>query len=633
MINNFCQLILTTAFYFILSIHENFSMLNHNHSISFDEHQRHKHHSLNNRIGGQFCDREKSPIDVRLNHIFHSVCGRKPNIDEKYQYFRYLKTGELNDIEFAASIQSNCGATMTDDPAILRMIDQVNIQTSNLTDWTTRMPDKIYAWTVDFHASPAACNMPLYTEIGVVLHAEVDHHPNCEYSGLCKDRLKVLELGNMMVGFSLDPDHDVLKRDFYEYYKNDSEFNRIDVFMCSHPMANCELFEKFEKPMILFATTRLEFGRDDQWVVWRKREIMRWNSNNNNALIKRQREWIEFVIKYYQLGKLVIVANNQYDVEYIEYFTGIRPEYIPSWCGDIDGSYSDKNTDWTAYVESCDVLIETGKVPGGDRYVPVLTTDEPLMSSDPEVDLLYLARDQNATYFLDLPTNKILIAPYRQHLWASNLNNLEIDHDIYIDMIDGRNWYVGNYSQLPPMIIHCNHELKTDHAPQRYRLYLGVVFIPYQTSLMTFFELYRFNIPLFAPTVELLIEWHRKYRILKDRIYGVPERYEDLIVNATGKYIPINTTIPNPNMEKVMESYEYWFKLADIYQFPHITYFSTWYELYEKISITNFTDIRQKMYHYNIQNRNDTKLKWKQIFKKLVPHKLKNDDFLNGEQE
>jgi hypothetical protein len=65
----------------------------------------------------------------------------------------------------------------------------------------------VYAWTVDFHASPAACNVPIYNDIGVVLHPEVDHPPNCIYAGFCKNRLKLLELGAYMVGFALDPDH------------------------------------------------------------------------------------------------------------------------------------------------------------------------------------------------------------------------------------------------------------------------------------------------------------------------------------------------------------------------------------------------------------------------------------------
>ena len=76
---------------------------------------------------------------------------------------------------------------------------------------------------------------------------------------------------------------------------------------------------------------------------------------------------------------------------------------------------------------------------------------------------------------------------------------------------------------------------------------------------------------MFAPTIELLITWHKSYQLLKDRIYGVPQRHIDIIENVTGIYIPINQSIPNPNAEGVMESYEYWFKFADMYQFPHIT--------------------------------------------------------------
>ena len=50
----------------------------------------------------------------------------------------------------------------------------------------------------------------------------------------------------VQAGFALDPDHSALKRRFTSYYKNDSEFNRVDVFICSHPVANCEIFKGYE---------------------------------------------------------------------------------------------------------------------------------------------------------------------------------------------------------------------------------------------------------------------------------------------------------------------------------------------------------------------------------------------------
>jgi len=71
-------------------------------------------------------------------------------------------------------------------------------------------------------------------------------------------------------GFSLDPCPNLLRRRFFDAYKNDEEFRRVDLFVCSHPVANCELFMPFNRSILVYATTRLEFGRNDQFVDWRK---------------------------------------------------------------------------------------------------------------------------------------------------------------------------------------------------------------------------------------------------------------------------------------------------------------------------------------------------------------------------
>jgi len=47
----------------------------------------------------------------------------------------------------------------------------------------------------------------------------------------------------------------------YEAYKDDEEFKRIDAFICSHPAANCEIFHMLGTPLVMYPTTRLEFGR------------------------------------------------------------------------------------------------------------------------------------------------------------------------------------------------------------------------------------------------------------------------------------------------------------------------------------------------------------------------------------
>ncbi|CAF5192647.1 unnamed protein product, partial [Rotaria magnacalcarata] len=40
----------------------------------------------------------------------------------------------------------------------------------------------------------------------------------------------------------------------------------------------------------------------------------------------------------------------------------------------------------------------------------------------------------------------------------------------------------------------------------------GIIHIPYQVSLMSIFEQYRMNIPLFVPSLDLLTEWHYTYQ-------------------------------------------------------------------------------------------------------------------------
>eukprot|EP01033_Poteriospumella_lacustris_P020857 gene20857-15370_t len=89
--------------------------------------------------------------------------------------------------------------------------DQSHSPTSYLLNesyaWETYFPNKVYAWSLDLHAAPVGCNQAVYRDVGVVLHAENNHHPYCKYYGLCStERLQVFSISRGE-GFSLDPDH------------------------------------------------------------------------------------------------------------------------------------------------------------------------------------------------------------------------------------------------------------------------------------------------------------------------------------------------------------------------------------------------------------------------------------------
>jgi len=99
---------------------------------------------------------------------------------------------------------------------------------------------------------------------------------------------------------------------FYEAYKNDSEMATVDAFIGFHVVAMCEVFATFNKSLLVIPTIRYELYRwgRTRWNLWNE-ELKRIAANSRN----------------------IVGANNLYDVKYIQYFTGIRPHWVPSYCG------------------------------------------------------------------------------------------------------------------------------------------------------------------------------------------------------------------------------------------------------------------------------------------------------------
>ena len=85
-------------------------------------------------------------------------------------------------------------------------------------------------------------------------------------------------------------------RNFYNVYKNRSDWQSVDAFVCMYPAATCELFVPFNRSIIILTTTRYDAGRRSigDWRRWNDR-LERINADDRN----------------------VVAANNQYDVEYM----------------------------------------------------------------------------------------------------------------------------------------------------------------------------------------------------------------------------------------------------------------------------------------------------------------------------
>ena len=142
----------------------------------------------------------------------HTFCNKTLPNEFSKKILRYLKTGEYNFCIIGHILLRHCGPSVlqsflkTNESKRLSTQLAIVLKTllrnsSSVTSWECVLGNQVYMWTVDFHASPSVCNIPIYKNISVVLHPEIDHRPHCEYSGFCKDRLQIFGLGGYMVSF------------------------------------------------------------------------------------------------------------------------------------------------------------------------------------------------------------------------------------------------------------------------------------------------------------------------------------------------------------------------------------------------------------------------------------------------
>ena len=259
----------------------------------------------------------------------------------------------------------------------------------------------------------------------------------------------------------------------------------VDAFACFHVPSLCELFEPFNKSLIILSTIRYELGR------FGKERWTKWNQN---------------LIRYASMPWNVVAANNRYDVEYIKYFTGIQPLLIPSFCGYTNQTYN---------------ATRKGFLIAENR-------DSHFMN-------IFL---RNFTEAYKLANSSFELWPIRQ----------KYPHYEYSDI--------------------AAHQ--------------GIVYVPYQVSVMSFFEQYRMNIPLFVPTKELLSQWVYEFQ------RNVCQKVELVQWTAMKPTHLLDHTLPSiPFRTRIQWTYMLFvtgLQFCDYYHFPHVTYYKSIPDLVEILS-------------------------------------------------
>ncbi len=142
----------------------------------------------------------------------------------------------------------------------------------------------------------------------------------------------------------------------------------------------------------------------------------------------------------------------------------------------------------------------------------------------------------------------------------------------------------------------------------------GLIYVPYQVSLMSLFEQYRMNIPLFFPSLDLLTDWHYKYRVVKERTWdGVSGNLKNSSVISSA----LGSDIPDPNNEFDRNAIRYWLQFSDFYQWPHITYFNSTDDLAMKLINTNLTEVSRNMKIHNANLTKSLHEQWRQILERI----------------
>ena len=167
--------------------------------------------------------------------------------------------------------------------------------------------------------------------------------------------------------------------------------------------------------------------------------------------------------------------------------------------------------------------------------------------------------------------------------------------------------------------------LKFVHIRRLYRRYEhadlaqhpAIVWVPYQVSVMSFFEQYRMNIPILVPSLQLMADWIVLYGMMPQRTWaGV---FGQCPVGSSITPHPSESSVPDPNDDSNMTAVKFWLQFADFYSFPHVLQWNSFDELVDLASDTErLFRASQGAREFNLDQGREVRDKWKSVFESIL---------------
>lgn len=186
---------------------------------------------------------------------------------------------------------------------------------------------------------------------------------------------------------------------------------------------------------------------------------------------------------------------------------------------------------------------------------------------------------------------------------------------IYYSRLSQYTHYIGG--SFIPNLIEKSKALGSGYKWHEVMRYRGIVGVPYNISTMSIFEFYEQNVPMFFPSVDLMIKMKKDFTsaVLAEASWNQTWNLKSGSVIRSGDN--------DPNDFEDLEKFKKWLPLADFYDsewMPYIQYFDDWNEFRDRLgSISNETliDISKNMNSFNKVRKNRIYDLWTSLLKRV----------------